>query len=165
MRNTSKFILLIATLIMFSCSHVQDKPDKDQFTGLWKLHILEYKDSISGEYRMYKDGLQGYIMYDGDENMAVHLTSKDYQNTDIIFHDFVDTVSIEELKHRTQSYVYFAKYTVLEDEKKVEHSRISHSNPSLWGTTVQRWYVFRGDTLILTTVENKNAPLRVKWIK
>lgn len=165
MRNISKFLLLAVTLMMFSCSHVKDKSDKDQFTGLWKLHILEYKDSVSGEYRMYKDGLQGYIMYDGDENMAVHLTSKGYQDTDIIFHDFVDTVSIEELKHRTQSYVYFAKYRVLEDEKKVEHSRISHSNPSLWGTTVQRWYRFNGDTLILTTVENKNSPLRVKWIK
>jgi hypothetical protein len=97
--------------------------------------------------------------------MAVHLTSRGYQNTDIIFHDFIDTVSLDELKYRTQSYVYFAKYKVIEDEKKVEHARISHSNPNLWNTTVQRWYIFSGDTLILTTVENENTPLRVKWIK
>lgn len=165
MKNIFKHSVIIAALLTYSCSQVSDKSDKDQFTGLWKLHILEYKDSLSGEYKMYKDGLQGYILYDGEENMAVHLTSKGYQNTDIIFHDFVDTVSIEELKHRTQSYVYFAKYKVLEAEKKVEHSRISHSNPNLWGTTVQRLYEFSGDTLILTTVENKNAPLRVKWHK
>jgi hypothetical protein len=129
------------------------------------LVVLEQKDIKTGKWELYRDGLQGYILYDGKGNMAVHLTSRGYQNTDIIFHDFIDTVSMEELQHRTQSYVYFAKYKVLADEHKVEHARISHSNPNLWNAIVQRWFEFSGDTLILKTVENKNSPLRVKWIK
>ncbi len=165
MKTISKIIVLTTTLMMISCLQVQDKSDKDQFTGLWKLHILEFKDPVSGKYKMYKDGLQGYILYDGKDNMAVHLTSRGYQNPDIAFHDILDSASIEELRHRSQSYVYFAKYKVLEDEKKVEHARISHSNPNEWNLTVQRWYEFKGDTLVLITVENTNSPLRVKWIK
>ncbi len=159
-------IIIIIIILFAGCGLQESKTtDKNRFTGLWKLYILEQKDSTTGEWKVFRDGLQGYILYDGTDNMAVHLTSRGYQNTDIIFHDFIDTVSLDELKYRTQSYVYFAKYKVIEDEKKVEHARISHSNPNLWNTTVQRWYIFSGDTLILTTVENENTTLRVKWIK
>ena len=124
MKNIFDLSVLIAALVLFSCSQVSETSDKDKFTGLWKLHVLEQKDSISGKYNIYRDGLQGYILYDGEDNMAVHLTSKGYQNTETLFHDFADSASIEELRYRTQSYVYFAKYKVLEDEKKVEHARI-----------------------------------------
>ena len=155
----------MTSIVFISCDPGLKKTQPNEFSGLWKLLIIEEQDSISGEWSEWKKGLQGYILYDDKDNMAVHLTSKDYQNTDIVFHDFIDTVSIEELKHRTQSYVYFAKYTVLEDKAIVEHARISHSNPNLWNIKVKRWYEFKGDTLILTTLERKNSQLRVTWIK
>ncbi len=155
--------ILFASVILISCNQRAKEPQVNKFSGLWKLLVIEQQDSISKEWNEYRNGMQGYILYDDKDNMAVHLTSKGYQNTDIIFHDFIDTVSIEELKHRTQSYVYFAKYTIFEDEKTIEHARISHSNPNLWNIVVKRWFEFKGDTLILTTVENGNSPLRVVW--
>jgi hypothetical protein len=158
-------LILLIALLAVGCKNIYKDAPENQFAGLWKLVVLEQKDPETGKWELYRDGLQGYILYDGKENMAVHLTSRGYQNTDIIFHDFIDTVSMEELKHRTQSYVYFAKYKIFQSENIVEHARISHSNPNLWNTTVQRHYKFSGDTLILKTVENKNYPLRVKWIK
>lgn len=165
MKNIQIITFLITSIFLISCNQELKKPETNKFSGLWKLHIIEQQDSISGEWSEWRNGLQGYILYDDKDNMAVHLTSKGYQNTDIDFHDFIDTVSLEELKYRTQSYVYFAKYTELEDENIVEHARISHSNPNAWNIKVKRSYEFKGDSLILTTLENKNSPLRVKWIK
>ena len=164
MKNNHIITLLIASLILLSCEMEIKKSQANRFSGLWKLHIIEQQDSISGEWKEYRDGLQGFIIYDDKDNMAVHLTSKGYQNTDIVFHDFTDTVSMDELKHRTQSYVYFAKYTIDEENNVVTHARISHSNPNMWNVTVKRSFEFKGDTLVLTTLENKNSPLRVKWI-
>jgi hypothetical protein len=165
MKSIQIIIIFSASILLINCNQELKNIQTNKFSGLWKLHIIEQKDSITGEWSEWRNGLQGYILYDDKDNMAVHLTSKGYQNTDIEFHDFIDTVSLKELKHRTQSYVYFAKYTVLEDENIVEHARISHSNPNEWNIKVKRWYEFKGDTLILTTLENKNSPLRVKWIK
>ena len=165
MKKNQIILFIVISIVLLGCNPALKKPKTNKFSGLWKLHIIEQQDSISGEWNEWRNGLQGYILYDGKDNMAVHLTSKGYQNTDIIFHDLIDTVSIEELKHRTQSYVYFAKYTLLEDEKIVEHARISHSNPNLWNVKVKRKYEFKSDTLVLTTVENTNSPLRVKWFK
>jgi hypothetical protein len=165
MKNIQIIFFLLTAIILISCNPGSGENQTNKFSGLWKLIIIEQQDSISGEWAEYKNGLQGYILYDDDDNMAVHLTTKGYQNTDIIFHDFIDTVSIEELKYRTQSYVYFAKYTILEDEGIVEHARISHSNPNAWNITVRRSYQFSGDTLTLTTLEQQKSPLRVIWIK
>lgn len=162
MKN-SAIIFLLALLLLIGCNQGSKKTEANKFSGLWELIIIEQQDSISKEWNEYKNGLQGYILYDDKDNMAIHLTAKDYQNTDIIFHNFIDTVSLEELKYRTQSYVYLAKYTVLENENIIEHARISHSNPNEWNTLVQRGFEFKGDTLILTTVENSNSPLRVVW--
>lgn len=109
--------------------------------------------------------MQGYILYDGTENMSLHLTTKGYENTELRFPNFVDTISNEALKHLTHSYVYFAKYTVDEAQHVVEHARISHSNPGMWNEKVKRRFSFKGDTLILQPVEQKIAGLRLKWIK
>lgn len=158
-------IFVITTFIFTGCIQESNDPTKSKFSGLWKLVIIEKQDPESLEWSEYNNGMQGYILYDDKDNMAVHLTSKGYQNTDIIFHDFDDTVLIEELKHRTQSYVYFAKYTVYVKEKYVEHARISHSNPNQWNVAVKRSFEFIGDTLKLTTIDRKAGPLRVTWLR
>jgi len=61
--------------------------------------------------------------------------------------------------------VYFAKYTILEEESIVEHARISHSNPSEWNKIVRRKYTFTGDTLTLAPVEMRLSGLRLKWVR
>ena len=126
---------------------------------------MEQQDLETGEWAEWRDGMQGYILYDGKDNMSVHLTTKGYEKTELRFPNFSDTVSIEALKHLTGSYVYFAKYTVFEEDNVVQHARFSHSNPGDWDVVVKRRYTFSGDTLILAPLEEQNAGLRLKWVK
>ena len=117
----------------------------------------------TGEWNEWRDGMQGYVLYDGVENMALHLTTKGYQDTDLQFPNFNDTIPLEALKHLTGSYVYLAKYKIEEDI--VQHSRVSHSNPAEWNDVVRRRFSFSGDTLVLRPTEETNAGLRLKWVR
>jgi hypothetical protein len=157
--------LLIIFLLLMACHHDVKPSDANRFKGLWKLYIMEQKDSVTGSWQEWREGMQGYILYDDQHHMAVHLTVKGYENTALRFPNFVDTIPLEALKHLTKSYVYFAKYTVDEENGTVEHARISHSNPADWQVKVKRNYSFKGDTLILEPVEQQNSALRLKWIK
>lgn len=126
---------------------------------------MEQQDPESGQWNEWREGMQGYIMYHDDMTMAVHLTTKGYQLTDLTFPNFNDTISIEALKYLTNSYTYFADYQWNEKESWVEHSRISHSNPAEWNEVVRRRFTFKGDTLILQPMESANSALRLKWVK
>ena len=164
LKKSTNSICIIAIFLFFGCRQEITKNSKNEFAGLWALHIMEQKDSTTGEWNEWRKGMQGYILYDDLDNMAVHLTTKGYQNTNLRFPNFIDTVSMDALKHLTGSYVYFAKYRVNEDGT-IEHARISHSNPGDWNEIVRRKYTFDGDTLILQPVEASNSRLRLKWIK
>jgi len=157
--------LIIATLLSLGCNQGSIPTDSNRFTGLWALHIMEQVDTTTGEWNEWRNGMQGYILYDDRNNMAVHLTTVGYEDTDLRFPNFVDSISVDALKHITNSYVYFAKYSVDERKGIVEHARISHSNPGSWNEVVQRKYTFRGDTLILQPLEQETSGLRLKWIK
>jgi hypothetical protein len=126
---------------------------------------MEQLDSTTGNWSEWRNGMQGYILYDDKNNMAVHLTTVGYEETDLRFPNFTDTISQEALKYLTNSYVYFAKYTVDEEQSVVEHARISHSNPGMWNEIVRRKYTFKGDTLILQPLDKTTAGLRLKWIR
>ena len=158
------FIIMLMLLIQ-GCKQEHRFKEKDPFTGLWRLVVLEQQDTISDAWRKYRDGLQGFILYDGRGHMAVHLTSRGYEKFDLGFPNFVDTIPDEALHHLTNSYVYFARYTVDEENNVVEHARISHSNPGLWNEVVYRKYTFLGDTLLLETVDDQPVKLRVKWVR
>lgn len=157
--------ILFLCMLLASCNQNPQPSAKDNFSGLWSLHIMEEQDPESGEWHEWRNGLQGYILYDEKDNMAVHLTVKGYEDTDLRFANFVDTIPLPALKHLTGSYVYFAKYSVDKAKGLVQHARISHSNPEDWNVVVQRKYAFSGDTLILQPVENANARLRLKWVR
>ena len=160
-----KTLLIALTLIFWACDQ-QPKPSaKHGFAGLWKLHVMEQQDRVTGTWKEWRDGMQGYILYDGMDHMAVHLTTKGYEDTNLRFPNFNDTIPAEALKHLTGSYVYFAKYNVDEELGVVEHARISHSNPGMWNEVVKRRFTFRGDTLILQPLENENSNLRLKWVR
>ena len=157
-------ILFVSTLFLLGCK--QDiKPQKNPFAGLWTIDKMELKDVKTGKWNTWRSGMQGYVLYDDSENMAIHLTAKDYQKTALKFPNFTDTIAVEALKHLTNSYVYFAKYTVFKSDKIIEHARISHSNPAEWKAIVKRRYAFSGNTLILSPIEEKNAGLRIILIK
>ena len=166
MRSIQFLSFLVILIVLSGCRQELDEEEAENpFSGLWSLHIMERQNPETGEWSEWRDGMQGYILYDDTDNMSVHLTKKGYQNTDLRFPNFVDTVSVEALKHLTGSYVYFAKYTVDEEEKVVQHARFSHSNPGDWNVVVRRRYTFSGDTLILAPLEDQNSGLRLKWIK
>jgi hypothetical protein len=126
---------------------------------------MEQQDPVTGQWSEWRNGMQGYILYDDNDNMSIHLTTKGYEDTELRFPNFIDSISNEALKHLTGSYVYFAKYTIDEKRNEVEHARISHSNPGMWNEKVTRRFTFSGDTLILQPTEEENAGLRLKWLK
>ncbi len=164
-KKPSSIIVLLLLATIFSCSSPPTNKTENKLAGLWSLHIMEMQDSVTGEWNPWRGGMQGYLLYDNTDNMSMHLMTKDYEKTDLRFPNFTDTIPLEALKHLTNSYVYFAKYSV--DTKKgiVQHARISHSNPKDWNEVVERRYSFKGDTLLLQPVEKTNAGLRLKWIK
>lgn len=158
-------LLLLLASLSFGCNQQTIQKEPNKFSGLWSLYIMEEQNPETGEWSVWRSGMQGYILYDDKNNMSVHLTTEGYEDTDLRFPNFVDTISQEALKHLTKSYVYFAKYNVDEERGVVEHARISHSNPGMWNEIVQRKFTFNGDTLTLEPIEQENAGLRLKWIK
>jgi hypothetical protein len=165
MRNKPILLLLSLAILLIGCHQKNQEAPANRFSGLWSLHVMEEQDSTTGEWKQWRKEMQGYILYDEKDNMSVHLTTKGYQDTELRFPNFIDSISTPALKHLTNSYVYFAKYTVDEEHNTVEHARISHSNPGMWNEVVKRRFAFSGDTLILQPLEEKNAGLRLKWIK
>ena len=160
-----KFTLILIIGFLSCNTHEKQQDLKNPLVGLWSLHIMEIQDSVTLKWNEWRDGMQGYLLYDNTNNMALHLTTKGYQNTDLIFPNFRDTISLEALKYITNNYNYFGKYTINQAGNVVEHARISHSNPSEWNKIVKRKFTFSGDTLILKPAEKKNARLRLKWVK
>jgi hypothetical protein len=157
--------IVFLSLLLISCNQTPEPTPEKSFRGLWSLHIMEEQDPDTGQWSEWKNGMQGYILYDGEDHMAVHLTFKGYQDTELRFPNFVDTIPLPALKHLTGSYVYFAKYSVDREKGVVQHARISHSNPGDWDAVVQRRFHFSGDTLTLQPVEDSNSRLRLKWVR
>jgi hypothetical protein len=89
--------------LIIACNQKDKKSNSSKFTGLWSLYIMEQQDTISGEWREWRNGMQGYILYDGSENMSLHHTTKGYEDTKLRFPNFVDTISNEALKHLSHS--------------------------------------------------------------
>jgi hypothetical protein len=146
-------------------SEKNSSAEANPFSGLWSLHVMQQLNPETSDWEEWRNGMQGYILYDNQDNMSVHLTIKDYQDTDLRFPNFTDTISYEALKHLTNSYVYFAKYSVDTEQNIVEHARISHSNPGEWNQIVRRRFSFSGDTLTLQPLETEISGLRLKWVK
>lgn len=166
MKYTIPTLLLLFVINISGCTE-QPTPEKmNPFEGLWKLQAMEQRDTVTGQWSQWRNGMQGYILYDATNTMAVHLTTTGYENTDLRFPNFIDTIPEAALRHLTGSYVYFAKYTVNEDEGYVQHARFSHSNPADWNVVVRRKYTFKGDdTLILQPYESANSNLKLTWVR
>lgn len=156
--------VLIGSYLISGCSVSNNSSETKSIKGLWELFSMEVKDRNTGDWKHYRNGMQGYLLYDGNKNMTIHLTDQGYENTALEFPNFTDTISLEALKYLTKSYYYIGEYKVLNDSM-VQHKRISHSNPGDWGKQVVRQFKFNGDTLVITPTEEKNANLKLKWIR
>lgn len=159
-------ILLIALFawMLNACSN-KTPEHKNSILGLWQLVDMQEQDLSTGKWHDYVKKMQGFLLYDNDGHMSLHMTIADYEKTDLIFHDLKDSASIDELKHRSMSYNYMALYEIDHEKNIITHHRISHSNPMEWNTSVKRGMSFSSDTLILTTLDRDAGKIRVKWIK
>ncbi len=171
------FTLLFSIILLSACAD-KKKPDiNSQLAGMYKLYIIENKDS-SGIWRQqqWSGNGEGYIVYDGKGHMAVQITPKGYKdfkwlseeasiNVDSV-NKYIDTMSVDQLKAAVRefvsNYVYVADYTIEDTADVIQHHRISATIPAIWGTNVRRSFAFSGDTLILQIL---NGNRRLKWIK
>ncbi|WP_203292978.1 lipocalin-like domain-containing protein [Luteirhabdus pelagi] len=163
--------LLLACVIAISCNAISEEksqaPTKsleETLSGLWSLQAMEVTDSV-GNWKQWRDGMGGYLLYGESGYMSLHLWEKGYEKTDLRFPNFTDTIPLKALQHLTGSYVYIGDYSLNKKDSIVSHKRLSHSNPGDWGKTVQRRFSFNGDTLVIRPVEKANASLRLKWLK
>ncbi|MFT4754273.1 MAG: hypothetical protein ACI9GM_000634 [Salibacteraceae bacterium] len=160
----NKLIGILAVLVVLISCQAKVKIKNKGIEGLWKLTSMKIRNTETGVWSDYRAGMQGYLLYDGNKNMTIHLTDKDYEKTEMVFPSFTDTISMEALQHLTKSYYYIGEYQILNDSI-VQHTRISHSNPGDWGKVVKRHFSFIGDTLVITPTEQRLANLELRWVK
>lgn len=159
-----KLSIAIGILIVsLSCQNKEVSTSK--LTGLWKLESMKVRDTVTNAWSDYKGGMDGYLLYDGNGHVALHLYEKGYEKSGIEFPNFNDSIPLEALKHNTKSYYYMGNYKVSENDSIVSHYKLSHSNPSEFGLTAERRFFFSGDTLVMQPVERKNSKLKLKWLK
>tara|TARA_R100001530_G_scaffold67292_1_gene48000 strand:+ start:1075 stop:1590 length:516 start_codon:yes stop_codon:yes gene_type:complete len=156
-------VSVIILAVTFSCNN--DMPSNPTITGLWKLESMKVRDTVTNTWSDYKGGMDGYLLYDKNKHVALHLYEKGYEKAGIEFPNFNDSISLEALKHITKSYYYMGNYKVSEADSIVSHFKLSHSNPSEFGLTAERRFYFSGDTLVMQPVERKNSKLKLKWLQ
>jgi hypothetical protein len=166
--------LIVLTAI--ACSDT--KTDNSMLAGMYKLVRIENLDTTTKQWKaddLGKDG-DSYIIYDGVGHMAVHISSKGYQDfrwlaerqatSKEFLEHYIDSMPAEQLrpalKQFTSSFVYTANYSVDNDSGIVTHNRLSSSVPSVWGTQAKRRFAIKGDTVILTFLDGTK---RLKWLK
>ncbi|MEQ8324906.1 MAG: lipocalin-like domain-containing protein [Vicingaceae bacterium] len=154
--------ILLLCLIYLACN---PQPRSDELKGLWKLLSMQEQENGATTWGDYPNKMQGYLLYDGQGYMSLHMTIENYQLKKLDFKDLSDSSSIEELKHRALSYNYMAAYKIDYDNKVVTHHRLSHSNPLEWNKSVKRSFATHGDTLILETMDRPNGKIRVTWLR
>jgi hypothetical protein len=169
--------LVFIVLMSFAACKNKKWVNRDQLAGMYKLYIIENRDSAGAwkQQEWGKDG-DGYIVYDGKGHMAVQITPRGYKdfswlseeaaiNNDSVKQK-IDNMSVTDLKSAvlefSSNYVYIGNYSISDSANVVTHYRLSHTNPSLWNTTVKRKFTFKDDTLIL---EPLNANRRLKWLR
>jgi hypothetical protein len=160
----NRALVIVAVAVIFVSCEAKIKVKSANVEGLWKLVSMKIRNTETGDWNDYRNGMQGYLLYDGARNMTIHLTDKGYEDTELEFPNFTDTLSIEALKYLTKSYYYIGEYEILNDSM-VQHTRLSHSNPGDWGKVVKRHFKIRNDTLIMTPTEQRLANLELKWVK
>lgn len=137
--------------------------------GMWELVSMNVDDS-TGSSTPYRGGMQGYLIYASEGNVALHLSDADFEATTESFRNFTDTLNVEKLKYLTKSYHYLGKFEILKwnevsnrIEGQVQHTKFAHSNPNEWGERSIRNFQLSGDTLWMQPEEKANSSLKLIW--
>jgi hypothetical protein len=144
----SLFRILLAICLPGFCIAQKDGKllTTESFRGLWILDKFQIPDSATGYWKIdsARNGMTGYILYDGLKYMTVYET-KPSSNPPFIFS-------------------YTAQYRI--NGPTIEHKIISASDPQTIGKTLIRDYYLNDDTLFLTTGTIPNGTrTRICWIK
>ena len=160
-------IIVVITLLL-SCNAENEKSDFDKFTGRWSLYVVEIQsDSISAwapRQDHYKNR-KGFIIYDGKGGMGVHHVPENYESYEFQASGGLDSLTVKDLRHLADNFVYFGKYSVNDSLKIVEHHIELVNFQNMWGRVAKREYVFSGDTLILNPLSNRYPKIRLKWLR
>lgn len=183
--KSAKHLLLTvcSAFLLFSCtgepgSQSTGEPEsrgagelENNLNGLWTLSSMEKPDS-TGVMKPYAGGMQGFLLYEENGHVALHLSYEDFEKSELHFRNFTDTLNRAKLEYLTGSYHYIANYSLLSDstvagqrEMIIEHDRIAHSNPNDWGVKVQRKLSLKGDTLKMQPLEESNSSIRLVWVR
>ncbi len=157
------FFSILVILCFLSCKQEKINPISP-ILGLWDLYTMEVKNN-DGIWAEWRQGMDGYLLYEASGYMSLHLMPKSYPDTELKFKNFTDTMQLEQLKYISQNYNYTGSYTIDLDSSIVSHTKLSHSNPNEWGEISRRKFSFIGDTLLVVPTEEENARLRLKFLK
>lgn len=174
----SILVLFILSILISSCDQKEKDPnpgnetpdlsDFEKFTGRWTLGIVESQSDSTSEWEPRQDhykNRKGYIIYDGKGGMGVHHVTEDYEKYAFEGSGGLDSLSVSDLRHLADNFVYFGKYRINDSLGIVEHHIESVNFQYMWGTIARRKYRFSGDTLILNPITNRYPKTRLKWIK
>lgn len=130
-----KLSLGLLTLVMiYSCNSKTSNADS-KFDGMWRLDKFESFDSLTNSWSAYPPmaGVTGYIIYDGQGHMGVHLIPKGYK--DFSTNQNIDSLQNDDLKELTKFYksnfVYFANYNI--NGTTIDHDRLTATEPAKLG--------------------------------
>lgn len=160
-----------------SCMRHNTVSRESALAGLYKLHIMEIKDS-TGVWRE-DDWMKGgttHILYDGVGHMALQMIPAGYDTFDWVsekesvdvkfmeaYIDSMDTESLREAVKQFSSYYGYLANVKLSDTADIAiHDRFAHTNPECWHTEAHRAFSFSGDTLVLQLL---NGSRRLLWLK
>lgn len=167
-----KFSLLSAFLTfsaLLSCDTLRfDEPPKHSNTalgGFWKLDGAERKEEGTLSWREWNSGWQGYVLYGHEGGMALHLSPVGYEDFDGEVRNFKSDQPDSVLRHLALAYSYIGSYAVDYERQMVTHQKRASNNPSEWGETSIRRYRRSGDTLWLEPLEERNAGMRLRFLK
>ena len=133
-------ITLASILIFFACTN----EPKNSHLGNWDLRVIEYYDSTSNEWEIsdWMKGGSGKLTYLNDSMMEVEFLPKTYA---------LDS---------TGRYASTASYTHKINSNLFKHTRLTHTDKSENGQTVERYITVENDTL---TMSAKEFGLRLVW--
>lgn len=158
---------LILALALSRCTEVSTP----SITGMWQLESMDIIDS-TGRMTPYRGGMQGYLLYEKSGHIALHLSEVDFEESEMIFRNFTDTLAQEKLRYLTKSYHYIGEYEMLHSEMsgdtlsgEVEHLKLVHSNPNEFGEHSVRRFKMLNDTLWMEPIESRNASIRLVWVR
>lgn len=159
--------ILLVLVIITSCTSVDKTTDFDKFTGRWSLHIVEMQIDSAANWVARQDHYKnrtGFILYDGKGGMGVHHVTENYQDYVFEGNGGQDSLTLNDLRHLANNFVYFGKYQVNDTLKRVAHHIESANLPTMWGSIAERSYTFSGDTLILSPISARYPKSRLKWV-